>query len=118
MHRKNKYGAKRTTIDGIAFDSKAEAEYYCELLLQEKAGLIKLVELQPKIYLTDAKILYKADFLIEEPGKLVWIDVKGHETPVFGIKKRLWKVYGPGVLRIIEKRGKRFQLKKEICQEP
>ena len=36
----NKFGAKRTTIDGITFDSKLEADRYIQLKLLEKAGKI------------------------------------------------------------------------------
>ena len=32
--RKSKYGAIKTQIDGITFDSKKEADYYAELKLQ------------------------------------------------------------------------------------
>ncbi len=34
--RRNKYGAKKTTLDGITFDSKAEARYYAALKQREK----------------------------------------------------------------------------------
>jgi predicted nuclease of restriction endonuclease-like RecB superfamily len=63
--------------------------------------------LQPKIYLSGAKILYKPDFLIEENGKLIYVDVKGFTTPIFAIKKRLWKFYGPSILRIVT--GKKIE---------
>jgi hypothetical protein len=101
--KKNKYSAVKTTIDGITFDSKFEASYYAQLKLLEKTGKVKIIELQPKVYLTEARILYKPDFLIEENGVLTWIDVKGMPTPGFNVKKRLWRYYGPGELRIIYK---------------
>jgi len=44
----NKFGAKRTTVGDVTFDSKHEARYYGELLLLEKAGLIRHLELQPE----------------------------------------------------------------------
>jgi len=34
----SKYNSKKTTIDGILFQSKKEAERYTELKLLEKAG--------------------------------------------------------------------------------
>ncbi len=98
-----KYNAKKTTLHGIKFDSRAEAGYYLVLLEQQKKGLVKIIEIQPKIYMTRAKILYKADFLIEENGRLVYVDVKGMITPVFAIKKRLWLQYGLGTLRLVKK---------------
>jgi len=101
MFKTNKYKNKKTTIDGYTFDSKFEAAFYLQLKIREKAGRIKILELQPKVYLTKAKILFKPDFLIEENGKKIWIDVKGFAAPVFNIKKRLWKHYGPGELQIV-----------------
>lgn len=100
----HKYGARKTVVDGIKFDSKAEAEYYCLY-----KPLIK--EIQPKVYLTDARILYKPDFLMNDG---TYIDVKGMETPVFKLKKRLWKFYGKGTLHIIKKQRKIFELIEKI----
>lgn len=110
----NKYNAKKTQIDGIVFDSQAEADFYEELKLYQEMKLLKIIKLQPKVYLTDAKILYKPDFLIEENGKMVYIDVKGMETQGFKIKKRLWKHYGPGILRILKRKGKSFYVSETI----
>lgn len=116
FNKTNKYGAKKTVIDGITFDSKAEAEYYALIKQQEKLNMLKIVELQPKIYLTDAKILYKPDFLIHRLGETspVYIDVKGCETPVFKIKARLWASYMDADLELVKKKGKRFYTTKTI----
>ena len=46
--RSMKYRSKRTVVDGITFDSKKEANRYCELKLLEKSGEIKNLELQKK----------------------------------------------------------------------
>ena len=97
-----KYKSIKTTVDGIKFDSKAEAEYYIHLLNLQKIGDVKIIALQPRVYLTEARILYKPDFLIVENGKPVYIDVKGFITPVFAIKKRLWVQYGVGLLRLVK----------------
>jgi len=105
---------KKTIVDGITFQSLGEAAYYEDLKLQESLKLIKLVELQPKVYLTKAKILYKPDFLIEEMGKFIYIDFKGHATPSFNIKARLWAHYGKGKLRIVIRKNGKFIVKKEI----
>jgi len=34
----SKYHSRKTEIDGIVFDSKKEANRYCELKLMERAG--------------------------------------------------------------------------------
>ena len=109
-----KYSAERTVYDGHKFDSKNEARYYGELKLLENARAIKIIELQPKVYLTRARLLYKPDFLIEEKGQLVWVDYKGFETPVFRLKRKLWKFYGPGPLRIIKSKGGGFYVDQEV----
>lgn len=97
MFKRNKYNAVKTVVDGIKFDSKMEAKYYEKL----KADGVKILDTQPKVYLTKARILYKVDFLIEEDGVPVWVEVKGQALPVFKLKKRLWKHYGPGKLIIV-----------------
>jgi Protein of unknown function (DUF1064) len=44
---RSKYGAKRTIVDGIWFDSGKEARRYGELKLLENAGKISNLETQP-----------------------------------------------------------------------
>ncbi|WP_316057616.1 DUF1064 domain-containing protein [Finegoldia magna] len=105
MARRNKYNAKKIKIDGHTFDSKREAERYCELKLFFKAGLIRNLELQPRFLLQDEffdknevkhkKIEYVADFLyIDNNGKAIVEDVKGVLTDVYKIKKKMFlKIY-------------------------
>lgn len=106
---RSKYGAKRTTVDGITFASKAEARHYAELKLREKAGEIKDLELQPKFPLMvprrghggpwDREVVghYIADFRYREgpTGVLRVVDVKGMKTPVYRLKKKMVEaIYG------------------------
>lgn len=68
----SKYKNIRVMVDGIKFDSKAEARRYAELKLMEDTGHIKELKLQPKFELqpkyknnkgeTIRAIIYKADF--------------------------------------------------------
>lgn len=44
-NRPNKYNNRKTTVDGIKFDSIREAERYQELKLLEEAGEISHLEL-------------------------------------------------------------------------
>jgi len=46
FNKRSKYRAQRTVVDGITFASKAEAQRYCELRLQEKAGIIRALRWQ------------------------------------------------------------------------
>jgi hypothetical protein len=51
--KKHKYGAKRTEVMGIKFDSKKEANRYLELKMLARAGKIRDLKLQPKFLLLD-----------------------------------------------------------------
>jgi len=55
--------------------------------------------MQERIYLTNAKILYKPDFSIMVLGgshpEKVFLECKGFETAVWRLKARLWQAYRP-----------------------
>lgn len=96
--KKSKYHNVKTVVDGITFDSKAEAKRYGELKLMEKAGVITTPELQKKypIVINGIHICnYIADFVyINTEGrklKLIVEDTKGMRTPVYNLKKKLMK---------------------------
>lgn len=96
MYPSNKYGARRTTVDGITFDSKAEADRYCELKLLERCGVIADLERQRKFTIVSQSkygraLYYIADFVYTENGKTVVEDVKSKATAtaVYKLKKRL-----------------------------
>jgi hypothetical protein len=89
-----KYHNSKTSVDGIRFDSKREANRYMELKLLEKAGVIKDLRRQVPYVLINKScygraIKYVADFVYYEGDKLVVEDVKGVRTPVYKLKKRL-----------------------------
>lgn len=98
--KSNKYGAKRTTIDGKNFDSTKEANRYTSLLLLQRAGVISDLQTQVKYVLIptqrdeDGNLLekecsYKADFVYKRDGQLVVEDTKGFKTPEYIIKRKL-----------------------------
>lgn len=89
----SKYGAKRTTVDGITFASKREAKRYCELKLLEKAGEIKHLTTQTPYALDVREIRlgkYFADFQYFDVQHKAWIveDAKGFRTPLYRWKKK------------------------------
>ena len=102
----HKYHAKKTTVDGITFDSRKEAERYKELKALERVGKIDRLELQPRFVLMEGfrydgkairKIEYVADFLYRDLSTLEIVveDVKGVKTDVYKLKKKLFlKHYG------------------------
>ena len=116
MRKTTKYRSKKVTIDGICFDSKKEANRFCELRILEKAGEIHNLQRQVKYVLIPAqrepdtigarggvkkgKLIerecsYMADFVYEENGETVVEDTKGFRTTEYIIKRKLMlKVHG------------------------
>lgn len=93
MIRHSKYRAIRTELDGISFDSKAEANHYAILKLREKAGEVYEVELQkPFVLSVDGKVIgtYRADFAYYDATvkRNRIIDVKGVDTPLSKWKRK------------------------------
>ena len=93
--KKSKYGAVKTEVDGIMFDSKREASRYQELRLLEQAGEIANLRLQVPYILFPKNehgraLKYIADFVYnDDTGALVVEDAKGHSTDVYKLKRRL-----------------------------
>ena len=147
----NKYHAKKTTIDGILFDSHAEALRYMELKLLKQAGIVTEIDLQPEFELQEAyrkccgtrwvqgalfgiifardgdgilvnkknlcpqcgkkmlltkSIVYRADFRITyADGHQEIEDIKGMETALFKLKRKLFEYKYPELtLKIVKGR--------------
>lgn len=99
---RQKYRAKPTWVGGIRFASKREAARYLDLLLLEKAGEIKALELQPKFPIemlrpSTGEVIacgrYTADFVYYDvrTGAVVIEDVKSSATATeaYRLRKRL-----------------------------
>ena len=103
---KPKYRNEKTEIDGIRFDSKAEARRYQYLKSRLDDGEIESMVLQPKyaIEVNGIKICtYIADFRYRYFGSETEIveDVKGVRTPAYRLKKKLMKaVHGIDVVEV------------------
>lgn len=82
--RPNKFGAIKTTLDGIRFDSKRESAVYADLKLRERAREIVQLKVHPQWEITingDLIAKYKADFSFKEiSGQFRVIDVKSPAT--------------------------------------
>ena len=102
----NKFGARKTILDGQEFDSRKEARRWAELKLLERAGEIRDLERQVTFELIPAQkdwngkvierpVKYVADFIYtcdEKNGwKRVVEDVKSEatRTPEYIIKRKL-----------------------------
>lgn len=77
----NKYGAKKTEVDGITFDSRLEAQRYGQLKALQAAGEIHNLTLQPRYEFVVNGVRvgsYKPDFqYMDNEGDIHTEDVKG-----------------------------------------
>ena len=109
--RRNKFGAKKTVVDGITFDSQREAKRYSELKLLQRAGQISHLELQPafKLSVGDRPVrfasgrqaVYRADFAYWDGKKRVVEDAKGFRTAEYKLKRAIVEAMHPAV-QIVE----------------
>ena len=94
--KQNKYGNRKTVVDGITFDSQKEASRYQELRMLERAGEITGLVRQQKIELIPKTKLYRAcyyvcDFIYfdKRENKTIYEDVKGVRTKEYLLKRKL-----------------------------
>ncbi|MDY6867004.1 MAG: DUF1064 domain-containing protein [Chloroflexota bacterium] len=98
---RNKYNARKVTIDGIEFDSKAEGRRYMFLKSEQQAGRISDLECHPRFRLMDAyrwngktykSVNFTPDFQYQQGGKTVCEDVKGGptRTTAFTLRLKMW----------------------------
>lgn len=96
---RQKYNNRPTEVDGIRFDSMAEAVRYKELKLLEASGDITDLRVHERFEIVPAwkhptrgtqhkAIYYEADFTYIEDGVYIIEDVKGGK----GTQTRLWKL--------------------------
>lgn len=92
--KRNKYGNKKTNVNGIPFDSKHEAQCYETLELCRMAGEIRAV-LTQAAFLLPGGVKYIADFVtLNTDGTYSVLDAKSPATrkdKVYRLKKRLMK---------------------------
>ena len=104
---RNKYHAKKTTVDGQVFDSAHEAEVWQVLHVEHCAGVITDLVRQRKFPLwvvpqkgDQLPILignYTADFVCRRDGQLEVIDAKSRatKTEAYQLRKKLFEaLYG------------------------
>lgn len=94
LRKGNKFGAKRSSYNGIQYHSKLEAQYATDLDMLKKAGQIKDWERQVKISL-DVNGYHIANYYIDfivyhTNGTTEYVEVKGFPTEVWRLK---WKLF-------------------------
>ena len=119
--RTNKFGAKKTEVDGILFASKAEAERYGTLKLLERARQVRAVSVQPEFALKiNGHTIghYSGDFAYYEGGKLCVDDVKGMITEAASLRMRVFMACFPDIeLRIVDGQGRVKKFKQRQVKE-
>ena len=104
--KRHKFNARKTEVDGITFDSAAEAKAYSTLKLLLAVGEITELERQPRFVLQEGfgrngkkyrAITYVADFEFVRDGERIIVDVKGMPTPVFLLKEKLFRYKYPNL---------------------
>jgi predicted nuclease of restriction endonuclease-like RecB superfamily len=100
---KNKFNSKKTTVDGIVFDSKRESEYYLIYKSMLQHGEIKSLERQPRYEIIpkfgkERAAYYTPDFRLTYPdGRVVVVEVKGKATRDYILRRKLFKRQNPDV---------------------
>ena len=99
--RPRKYGNVTCFVDGIRFDSRREADYYGQLKIEKRGGLILEFERQVQIDLVvnGKKICaHRVDFYVTLPGGIKEVrEVKGFATDVWEIKRKLFEALFPEI---------------------
>jgi len=107
----HKFHAQPTWVDGLRFASKGEARRYGELLLLQKAGIIRDLVLQPAYPLharghdREWQLVgaYVADFeyVVCATDLLTTEDFKGVRTPLYRWKKKHFQAeYGRQIFEV------------------
>ena len=92
----SKYNIRKIAVNGIVYDSKAEARRHQELCLLEKAGKVKALHyhgLTFRLGRSDlGKIIrYTPDFTYIEDEQLIAEEVKGPRVRDWGVRTALFK---------------------------
>jgi hypothetical protein len=101
---KNKYGAKKTQVGEVKFDSKKEATRWMELQLLERGSEISELRRQVKVELigqyrplytrTGRKMKLTFDFAYIEDGVQVYEDAKGMPTRDYEVRVAVARAMG------------------------
>jgi hypothetical protein len=96
-HARSKYHNCPVEVDGVRFDSKAEAARYGELKILERADEIHYLEVHPRFVILHAdnygpQVTYEGDFGYHEDGVLVVEDVKGGSATKTGLWRLKWRL--------------------------
>jgi len=107
LPKKHKFNAVPVKEDGKYFDSTLEFNYFNHLKLLQKTGKVSffLRQVPFELDLKNTKISkYFVDFQVfYTNGAIEFVDVKGKETVVFKMKKKMVEALYPITITIIKK---------------
>ncbi len=103
----SKYNNRKVTVDGRTFDSAMEADYYLTLKQKVEDGILKSFICQPKFKICDEYVRngkkIKAAFYVLDfqefyvDGRVEYVDVKGFETDIAKLKRKLLESKHPNI---------------------
>lgn len=104
--KRSKYRNTPTNFEGHRFDSAAECDYYKHLMKLERAGEVLMILRQVPFHLTansENIAKYVCDFQVFYKDRVEFVDVKGLETDMFKLKKKLVESQYPVEIKIVKK---------------
>lgn len=112
----SKYNSRKVELDGYIFDSVAEYYRYRELRLLLLSGEISDLVIHPRF-----KIIHNSQLICSVIGDFGYIegsvsvveDVKGFDTAMSRLKRKLIRAYYPDIdWRVLNARAKTFKVSK------
>ena len=105
MKRRGWGAARSTSYNGVTYASKAEARYAMKLAALKKAGKIAWWSSHPRVGLMVNEVLVCViihDFRVHLPnGTFEFHEVKGHQTAVWKLKRKLFEALNPGTKYVV-----------------
>lgn len=91
LKTRSKYGAVKTVVDGIKFDSKSEAEYYLYLKVNDREHIRQpKYLLQEKFIANDGSKIQEINYIADFAYDNVVVDVKWLPTNEALMKRKLF----------------------------
>jgi hypothetical protein len=105
--RANKFGAVKTQLDGVKFDSAGESRRWAVLQLMQRAGQVEHLrrQVQVPLYFGDWLVAHLVlDFAYHRDGKPVWEDFKSKATitPLWKLKAELFRLQFGQAIEVVQ----------------
>ncbi len=98
---KHKYNAVPTIVDGLRFDSKKEANHYKRNKILLASGEMVMQLRQVPFHLPGG-VIYRLDFMeFYSNEKILFIDVKGRDTPQSKQKRKQVEAMYPIIITLV-----------------